>query len=77
MRAPSVGGPRLSAGPCADARVVRQDLLNAKNAADIMSALELVEQRRFVHVQGCSAKTGEGLEEGLSTLLRKVNETKA
>ena len=56
---------------------MRQDLLNAKNAADIMSALELVEQRRFVHVQGCSAKTGEGLEEGLSTLLRKVNETKA
>ncbi|KAL1521138.1 hypothetical protein AB1Y20_022692 [Prymnesium parvum] len=48
----------------------KQDLLNAMSAADVMEALDLKgEKSRWVHVEGCSAKTGEGLEAGLSKLM--------
>ena len=39
-----------------------------------MNFLELTGVKdRWIHVEGCSAKTGEGLEGGLSKLLEKVN----
>ena len=34
------------------------------------------EKSRFVHVQACSAKTGEGLEDGLAKLVEAVNKNK-
>lgn len=50
----------------------KQDLLNAKNAADIMQDLELTQCRdRWIHVQACSAKTGEGLKEGMEKLMKE------
>jgi len=50
----------------------KQDLLNAMTAAQIMEALELKGQKsRWIHVEGCSAKTGEGLEDGLTKLLNE------
>jgi len=48
----------------------KQDLLNAMNAADIMQTLELQNKKdRWIHVEACSAKTGEGLETGLAKLM--------
>ena len=48
----------------------KQDLATAKSAAAIAEVLELVEHReRKWHIQGCSAKTGEGLEEGITWLM--------
>merc|ERR1712023_417807 len=39
----------------------KQDLLNAKKAAEIMDSLELTSiKSRWVHIEACSAKTGEG-----------------
>ena len=59
-------------------RRVTQDLLNAKNAAQIMEALELtLEKSRWVHVQACSAKTGEGLEDGVKLLVEQQNKKAA
>jgi len=54
----------------------KQDLLGAMSAAEVMSELELTSQKdRFVHVQACSAKTGEGLEDGIKELLKNVNKS--
>jgi len=48
----------------------KQDLATAKTAAAIAELLELVEYRdRKWHIQGCSAKTGDGLEDGITWLM--------
>lgn len=48
----------------------KQDLLNAMTAADVMEALDLKSQTgRWIHVEACSAKTGDGLEVGLAKLM--------
>jgi len=55
----------------------KQDLLNAMPAAEVMKELELTNEKgRWVHVAACSAKTGEGLEQGISELLKQVNKAK-
>jgi ADP-ribosylation factor-like protein 3 len=48
----------------------KQDLATAKPASSIAELLNLTEQRqRKWHIQGCSAKTGEGVKEGLEWLM--------
>jgi len=48
----------------------KQDLLNAMTAGDLMKELELTNAKeRWIHVEACSAKTGEGLEAGLAKLM--------
>jgi len=48
----------------------KQDLLNAMTAAQVMETLEIKnEKTRWIHVEGCSAKTGDGLEAGLAKLM--------
>ncbi len=48
----------------------KQDLATSKAAGEIAELLQLTEQRtRKWHIQGCSAKTGEGLQEGVQWLL--------
>jgi len=50
----------------------KQDLLNAMNAADVMKELGLTDCKdRWTHVQACSAKTGEGLEDGMQRLIEQ------
>jgi len=50
----------------------KQDLLNAMTAAEVMKELELDSLKdRWVHVQACSAKTGEGLEDGMAQLMQQ------
>jgi len=52
----------------------KQDLLGAMTGAEIMEALELTSFKdRWVHVEACSAKTGEGLESGMSKLMAAKN----
>jgi Arf/Sar family protein len=44
----------------------KQDLATAKPAAFVAEALQLQEERsRKWHIQGCSARTGDGLMEGM------------
>lgn len=51
----------------------KQDLLNAMTAGELMKELELTNDKsRWTHVQACSAKTGDGLNEGLEQLLKQV-----
>jgi len=51
----------------------KQDLLNAQTAAEVMEFLELTSKKdRWVHIEGCSAKTGDGLETGISKLISQV-----
>lgn len=51
----------------------KQDLLNAKDSASIMTALEVTsDKKRWVHIQACSAKTKEGLDSGIEKLLDAV-----
>jgi len=48
----------------------KQDLLNAMTAAEVMDSLDIKgDKSRWVHVEGCSAKTGEGLDAGLAKLM--------
>ena len=50
----------------------------AATAAEIMKELELTSKTdRFVHVAACSAKTGEGLQTGIETLLENVKKDPA
>ncbi len=43
------------------------------SAAEVMKELELTTCKdRWTHVQACSAKTGEGLQEGIKALLEQV-----
>jgi len=51
----------------------KQDLLGAMTAAEVMKELELTsETSRWVHVEACSAKTGEKLLEGIGKLIKQV-----
>ena len=55
----------------------KQDLLGVMSAADIMEELDVSTiKTRWVHVQGCSAKTGEGLEDGVLKLQKHLDENK-
>ena len=48
----------------------KQDLLNAATAARLMEELELTgDAGRWIHVEACSAKTGDGLEAGMAKLM--------
>ena len=52
-------------------------MLNAKTAADIMADMELTtEKSRWVHVEACSAKTGAGLEQGITKLIEASGKSK-
>jgi len=55
----------------------KQDLLNAMKAGEILTKLELTQYTdRWVHVEACSAKTGEGLETGLGKLMEQTKKKK-
>jgi ADP-ribosylation factor-like protein 3 len=50
----------------------KQDLLNAMTASKVMEELDVTAIKdRWVHVQACSAKTGEGLEDGMALLMKQ------
>eukprot|EP00937_MAST-01D_sp_MAST-1D-sp2_P002422 g2422.t1 len=52
----------------------KQDLMNAEESSAIADALNLHSIRdRPWHIQACSAKTGEGLQEGMEWTVSKVN----
>ena len=52
----------------------KQDLLNALTPAEITTELNLQELReRTWHILPCSARTGEGLQEGMEWLVEQVN----
>jgi len=52
----------------------KNDLLNACEAAEIADSLNLhVIRDRTWHIQSCSAKTGDGLEEGLNWLVENMS----
>ena len=51
-----------------------QDLLNAQTAAEVMEFLEVTGIKdRWIHVEGCSAKTGEGREGGIEKMIKNIN----
>ncbi|CAJ1037356.1 ADP-ribosylation factor family/Signal recognition particle receptor beta subunit/50S ribosome-binding GTPase/Ras of Complex, Roc, domain of DAPkinase/Gtr1/RagA G protein conserved region/Ras family, putative [Leishmania lindenbergi] len=51
----------------------KQDLLGALSVEEITVALNLTDLRdRRWHIQACSAKTGEGLDEGISWAVKQV-----
>jgi ADP-ribosylation factor-like protein 3 len=53
----------------------KQDLLNAYSAEEICEGLGLVNiDDRPWHIQACSAKTGEGLKEGMEWIINLINE---
>ena len=56
----------------------KQDLLNAIAASEVSTALNLhtIRDRQW-HIQSCSAKTGEGLQEGMEWIVKKMNEKKS
>ena len=54
----------------------KQDLLNALSPAELTAELGLNELRsRTWNIIACSAKTGEGLNEGLEWLVEQINQT--
>jgi len=56
----------------------KQDLLNAQPGNEISSALNLSTIRdRPWHIQACSAKTGEGLQDGMEWVVGEVNKGSA
>ena len=56
-----------------DLDVGAQDLLNAATGAEIMQELSLTTFKdRWIHVQACSAKTSEGLEDGMAELVKNT-----
>jgi len=56
----------------------KQDLITALAPEELMSGLNLTDQRgRKIIMQPCSAKTGDGLQEGLKQLLDVINQAKA
>nr|QXF29023.1 Arl3 [Vischeria sp. CAUP Q 202] len=56
----------------------KQDLLNAMAASEISTGLNLHTIRdREWQIQACSAKTGEGLQEGLEWLIKTINENQS
>mmetsp|Transcript_84120 Transcript_84120/g.171475 ORF Transcript_84120/g.171475 Transcript_84120/m.171475 type:complete len:187 (-) Transcript_84120:162-722(-) len=55
----------------------KQDLLNAKSATEIAEALNLDSLRdRAWQIQPCSAKTGDGLQDGMEWVVGKVGAAK-
>jgi len=55
----------------------KADLLNAMDASDISDALKLSAIRdRTWHIESCSAKTGEHLQEGMEWLVAELNQAK-
>jgi ADP-ribosylation factor-like protein 3 len=56
----------------------KQDLLSAMSAEDIATGLNLhgIKDRSW-QIQACSAKTGEGLSEGMEWLVRTIQEREA
>jgi ADP-ribosylation factor-like protein 3 len=54
----------------------KQDLLNALPPNDISKGLNLHTIRdRMWNIQACSAKTGEGLQEGMEWVVDKIDNT--
>ena len=51
----------------------KQDLLSAMSSAEVTDALQLNDDRAF-QIQACSAKTGEGLSDGLEWLVEQMND---
>jgi ADP-ribosylation factor-like protein 3 len=52
----------------------KQDLMNSLSVQEISSVLQLADiQNRPWHIQPCSAKTGEGIEEGFDFLVPFLN----
>ena len=52
----------------------KQDLMNAEDPDDVAEALDLRRIRvRPWHVQGCDAREGDGLAEGMEWLVQEVN----
>jgi ADP-ribosylation factor-like protein 3 len=52
----------------------KQDLMNSLSVQEISNALHLADiQNRPVHIQPCSAKSGEGIEEGFDFLVPFLN----
>lgn len=53
----------------------KQDLMNAHDAEEISEGLNLVSiTDRPWHIQACSAKTGEGLKDGMEWVMEFLNE---
>lgn len=53
----------------------KQDLIGALTPEEISAALNLSDLRdRRWHIQACSAKTGEGLDEGISWAVKQVKQ---
>jgi ADP-ribosylation factor-like protein 3 len=56
----------------------KQDLLNALSAAEITTELGLNELReRTWQILPCSAKTGDGLQEGMEWIVEQINAGKS
>ena len=52
----------------------KQDLVNALSAKDVAEGLDLFSIRdRPWQIQPCSAKTGEGLKDGMEWLIKQIN----
>ena len=52
----------------------KQDLVNALSAKDVAEGLNLFSIRdRPWQIQPCSAKTGEGLKDGMEWLIKQIN----
>jgi ADP-ribosylation factor-like protein 3 len=52
----------------------KQDLLNAMGPDEVTEALNLHSIRdRTFHIQPCSAKTGEGLQQGMEWMVQIIN----
>ena len=55
----------------------KQDLLNAHSPAELTAELGINELRdRTWNILACSAKTGEGLQEGMEWLVEQINSGK-
>lgn len=55
----------------------KQDLLNALTAAEITAELSLNDLRdRTWQILGCSARTGDGLQEGMEWIVEQINSGK-
>ena len=55
----------------------KQDLLNAVDASELSDSLNLhLIRDRTWQIQACSAKSGEGLQNGMEWLVKQMNESK-
>lgn len=51
----------------------KQDLLSANTAAEVAESLQIPSDRVF-QIQACSAKSGEGLTDGLEWFVEQIND---